>query len=436
MAAANEGNRVNELLRHFNAQRDCAIQLIQRHNQLLAVFLKPEEVPAAMATAFSSAFSSPAPSPKSSPAASPVKGKVISLFDHGKSPAVARRVESVPPAAYHVLKENDPEAMAKWGPDINALLEKYGADDALAINRKYQAGTIFMTSRKTGLFYFKSQSGVMFVVCFVGPAGAYAEALRELKTYAAANQLQINLMATEERIKDLKENGFSTTPVGIWQRIEPLSDFTLEGSAMRRLRYMVNKYSKMGDCRTIEYSPGTQPDVDEEICKVIDQWVELKAKTIPYTADVKAMVRKGGIGADHRFFLTYRDQVLDNVIVFSRDNVNNGYLMDLEFYSKDMPLGSTEFSLNEIIECFKREGRGLISLGLTMGTELFEHENGSKDAQTFFEQLKKANYLNGDANAQYKSKYRPKTSVMYLARPDGSGKKKLNDLVMLLGSAN
>jgi len=51
-----------------------------------------------------------------------------------------------------------------------------------------------------------------------------------------------------------------------------------------------------------------------------------------------------------------------------------------------------------------------------------------------FESLKKAEYLDGDANAQYKNKYRPKSVSMFIARPQGCGRKKLNDLMMILGT--
>lgn len=422
-----------EVLRHLDAQRACAIRLIQHHNNLLSNFIVTDDHSVAV-----NATMPPSPSRIKNPLVSPPKkDNVISLFDKGKSSFCTENIQIIPEVInYHVLKENDPETTAQWGSEIKILLEKYGADDALAINRKYQANTLFMTSRKDALFYFKAQQGVMFVICFVGPAHAYWSALGELKKYAECNQLQINIMAMEDRVNDLKYNGFTTTPIGIWQRIDPISEFSLDGSAMRRLRYMVSKYSKSGNCRTIEYFPGTQPGVDAEICQVIDQWVDLKSQKIPYIEDVKGMVMQGSFSSDHRFFLTYRGDILDNVMVFSRDNFNDGYLMDLEFYSSDMPHGSTEFALNSIIDLFNREGRRLISLGLTLGTGLFEHENGSKDVQVFFEQLKKANYLNGDANAQYKNKYRPKTSAMYLARPKGCGKKHLNDLIMLLGTAN
>ena len=433
MSSHTEGNAVAELLLHLDAQRDSALMLIEKHNALLASFLGLRGTRAGPAL-IQHARAAPT-APVSLPAAvAGKKGNVVSLFDY-KNQTGHNATTQPPTTPYLVFNENDAESLRLWGKTIEELLATYGADDALAINRKQMADTIFLSAARNGIFYHKSHSGVLFAVCFVGADEHYAATLNELKIYADANELQINLMAQEARVSDLKACGFSTTPLGIWQRIEPLSAFTLEGQAMRRLRYMVSKYAKTGVCKTLEYAPGTSPDTDKAICEVIDQWVELKGKTPPFVIDVKKQIMRGGISQDHRFFLTYRNDAIDNVMVFSRDNFNNGYLMDLEFYAKDLPLGSTEFALNEIIECFKKEGRQVVSLGLTMGTELFEHENCSKDVFVFFEQLKKANFLNGDANAQYKNKYRPATTVMHLARPSGCGKKKLNDLMLLLGSA-
>lgn len=424
MGGGESQTRLDEMLRHFDLQRTHALALIQRHNQLLATLLHASERTAAPVQ--------PATAPELPAGHTPRRGSVVSLFDYARS-------TPTPPAAVpdnQIFGENDAQARARWGRAVDDLLARFGADDALAINRKYLAGTLFLTAARDALFYFRSQSGVMFVVCYVGPDHLYAGALEELKHYAGAQSLQINLMAHEPRVEALRDAGFSTTPMGIWQRIQPVVDFTIEGSTMRRLRYLVGKYAKTGSCRTLEYVPGTDADTDAAICRVIDEWVVLKGQTPPFTVDVKSQVRTGGFGADHRFFLTWRDQALDNVIVFSRDNLNDGYLMDLEFYGADMPLGGTEFALSEIITLFKTEKRGVVSLGLTMATGLFEHENGSKDVHTLFEQLRKANYLNGDANAQYKNKYRPITTTMYLARPKDAGKRKLNDLMLLLGSSN
>lgn len=431
---------LDELFQHLDSQRECASRLIAKQNSMLASMWGRRGTGL---TSSDNTFSLQAPVTSNATRTARGPGKVVSILGYTKSvPAVEpafikpETQTATPPISttYIVFKECDPEAMRIWQADIDTLLAIYGADDALAVNRKHMADTVFLSASKKGLFYHKSQSGVLFAISYVGADEDYGETLRELKAYAAQNDLQINLMAHEVRVKELKDNGFSTTPMGIWQRIEPLSSFTLEGQAMRRLRYLVSKYQKSGRCRTAEYVPGTSTDVDQAICQVIDQWVELKGKTPSFVADVKEKIIAGNFAKEHRFFLTYRDDAIDNVMVFSRDNLNNGYLMDLEFYPKDIPLGSTEFALTEIIECFKKEGRQLVSLGLTMGTELFDHENGSKDVHTLFEQLKKADFLNGDANAQYKNKYRPSKTTIYLARPIDSGKSKLNDLMLLLGS--
>ena len=432
------------LLHHLDAQRSSAFQLIEDHNRLLASLLgkgvaSPVAVPMPIPV-------QPQPQPPGpvtingpTPAAVPApvsKGNVVSLFDYSKPTmeSTTAMTDQAPAADYLIFGEFDPEARKQWGADIDALLATHGADDALAINRKHMADTIFLSASKDSLFFLKKASGILFVVCFVGPEDCYAGTLEQLKAYAESQQFQVNLMVQEDRVSVLKDSGFSTTPIGIWQRISPLSEFTLKGSSMRRLRYLVNKYAKSGDCRTVEYVPGKEPDVDRKICQVIDQWCELKGQVPPYVPGVKEQVGHGDFAGEHRFFLTWRDAVLDNVIVFSRDNFNDGYLMDLEFYSGGMPLGSTEFALSEIIHCFAAEGRQLVSLGLTMGTGLFEHENGSKDVHQLFESLRKADYVNGDANAQYKNKYRPSTTTMYLARPKDAGKRKLNDLMLLLGT--
>jgi len=274
----------------------------------------------------------------------------------------------------------------------------------------------------------------MFVTCYAGTEERYAATLDEIKLNAQENNLIINIMAQENRVEALTAAGLSTTPIGIWQRVEPLEKFTLGGTRMRRLRYLVSKYQNMGECKTIEYMPGTTKSVDENICQIMDEWTELKGANPPFVAQVKKQIMAGELGSDHRFFLTYRDEKLENVIVLSRDNLNNGYLMDLEFYAKDMPLGSTEFALTEIIACFQKEKRNVLSLGLTMGTGLFEHENRSQHVHDLFASLKKAAYLDGDANAQYKNKYRPTSVSMYIARPKDCGSKKLNDLMMILGT--
>lgn len=442
VSSTNAMIQLNNLQQHLEAQRQSAYQLIQQQNDLLASCLSGASV--VSNTVVGRIVSSPSvpnqlerDSRNLVDSNKPVKaGNVISLFEYANK--AKDETEKSHPVSdtqdFNVFNETDSDALDKWGDQVANLLSEYGADDALAINRKQMAATIFLNTDLNGLFYFKNQFDVLFAVCYVGADENYLATLTELKAYADKNNLLINLMAHENRVEDLKASGFSTTPMGIWQRIEPVSDFTLAGSSMRRLRYLVNKYVKLGDCKTVEYQVGENTDTDNLICKVIDQWCELKETEPTYIPEVKSRILQGDFNKDHRFFLTYRDEYLDNVMVFSRDNMNDGYLMDLEFYAKGLPLGSTEFALSEIIKCFTEEGRKVASLGLTMGTGLHNHDNESEDVVVLFESLRKAEYLNGDANAQYKNKYRPITTTMYLARPTDCGKKKLNDLMMLLGA--
>ena len=435
--------QLNQLQQHFDAQRQAAYQLIEQQNNLLFSLINNTALSGNVVVPSSAVQTDTVASVATvSAVTAPVKqGNVISLFDYvdqqqtNKQPSNSNvDSKAVEDQSFNVFNENDSEALAKWGDNVETLLSTYGADDALAINRKQMAATIFLNADLNALFYFKNQFDVLFAVCYVGADENYLTTLTELKAYAKQNDLLINLMAHENRVDDLKESGFSTTPMGIWQRIEPVADFTLAGSKMRRLRYLVSKYIKMGDCKTVEYHVGESSETDNMICTVIDQWCELKETEPTYIPEVKERIVKGDFNEDHRFFLTYRDSQLDNVMVFSRDNMNDGYLMDLEFYAQGLPLGSTEFALSEIIKCFTEEGRKVASLGLTMGTGLYKHDNESDDVANLFESLRKADYLNGDANAQYKNKYRPITTAMYLARPNGCGKKKLNDLMMLLGA--
>ncbi len=432
------GMSLPELLRHLEAQRACAIQLIENQNRLLAGCLPssgqgPQASPPTLAVAAPSALPT---RPRST-------GKVVSLFDYAKpghgQPVQPQPDTSAPPTEtrtpdYAIFLESDLNPDHPHQAVVESLINAYSADEAMAFKRKQIGDAIFLSSSRKGFFFHKCHAGMLFSPCYVGAMEDYADTLGELKTYAAEKELQVNLMAQEMHVQALKAQGFSTTPMGIWQTINPIAEFTLEGQAMRRLRYLVNKYQKLGQCRTVEYVAGTVPETDQAICAIVDLWFVLKEKTPPLLIDFKDKILTGRIPKVHRIFLTYRDAQLDNVLVFSRDNLNDGYLMDLEFYAKDVPLGSTEFALTEIIELFKQEGRRSISLGATLGTELFEHENGAKEVYDTLLQLKTAGYQDGDANAQYKNKYRPITTPYYIARPHGSGRRKLNELIFLFGS--
>ncbi len=429
---------MNELQRHLQAQRDNAVRLMQTHNQLLAAVLGRTNLKTGAASVENTkaALSKPVSTQK---VQAVKKGNVVSLFEYkngknftSKNLPSTDNISSVD-TKHLIFKENDAEALEKWGKTVDDLLEEFGGDDALAIHRKILAGSIFFNSTKDAFFYHESANGVMMALCYVGAEDRYDDTLSEIIKYAEVNDLILNIMAQENRVEALTAHGLSTTPVGIWQRIDPIENFTLAGTKMRRLRYVVNKYKQLGDVKTIEYVPGTTPEVDKEICSVMDEWVEIKEADPPFVPLLKKQIMAGTVSTNHLFFLTYRDNKLENVIILSIDNLNDGYLMDAEFYVKDMPLGSTEFAISEMIESFKGKGKKVFSLGLTLGTGLYEHENRSQEIHDLYAVLKKTEFVNGDANAQYKNKYRPTCVTVFMARPLGCGGKKLNDLMLMLG---
>ena len=96
-----------------------------------------------------------------------------------------------------------------------------------------------------------------------------------------------------------------------------------------------------------------------------------KTMVNPLVHIVKEEILAGTLHPQHRIFLTYLDDVLQNVILISPMSAeHNGYLMDLEFYPPDMPLGGLEFAIVKIIETLVAEGCDVLSLGGTYGCKL------------------------------------------------------------------
>ncbi|NOR41330.1 MAG: hypothetical protein GQ537_08980, partial [Gammaproteobacteria bacterium] len=155
-----EAVKLDELLQHLEAQRYCALQLIEKHNRMIASLLGQAGNPRASNNRASNSVSAPAPAPMPVSQAdvgerpAVVKGNVVSLFDYSKPAASAGVQTTATPAAspHLVFEEDDPEALGQWGEAIEQLLARYGADDALAINRKQMASTIFLATSRQGLF--------------------------------------------------------------------------------------------------------------------------------------------------------------------------------------------------------------------------------------------------------------------------------------------
>ena len=315
---------------------------------------------------------------------------------------------------------------------VESIVERWGGDGAHAINRKYLAPSIFLGSSGRCLFYVNRTRASITGFIYVGPEGEYETLVKELLAYSDKLKVQLNLLAKEAETPVLRGLGFNTTPCGVLQTIEDLKSFTLKGNRMRRLRYLVGHYEKFGDCATTEYRPGTDRHTAQEINGVIDAWVEQKSKPAPFVPVLKEEIAAGTLDPKYRLFVTRRNKVIESVVVLSPATARGGYLMDLEFYKPHLPLGCLEFTLVGIIDKLRDEGCSFFSLGGTFGAGFNGHPNDEREAGELFAALHARNILNGDANFQFKNKFRPQTSTLYLCRLPQSDPSNLSDVLTVL----
>jgi acyl transferase domain-containing protein/acyl carrier protein len=315
---------------------------------------------------------------------------------------------------------------------VETIVEKWGRDGALAVNRRYLAPFGFIGTKQESLFYFNLRGTSIVALLYVGPDNQYEPLVQELLKYAEEHGYQLNLIATESGIGVLQGLNFSTTPCGSFQSISDLSSFTLHGNKMRRLRYQVDHYKRQGKCVTREYKAGSISSTDREIVALIDEWVTFKKKKVPFANDLKQDIARGTLDPRLRLFLTYSDETLDSVVLISPAFASGGYLMDLEFYREATRSGCLEFAITEIIRQLADEGHSYFSLGGSFGTQLNSHPNANPEVERLFVTLRQEEVLNGDGNFQFKNKFRPETSSLYLCHPKRYDASSLSDVLLTL----
>ncbi|CAJ3337977.1 polyketide synthase, type I [Burkholderia pseudomallei] len=279
---------------------------------------------------------------------------------------------------------------------------------------------LFVDSAGHGYCHLLVDGGVLFAAQHAGDARHRAALFAALLAYCDRHGYAFGYLdLSEGRKPDLEAQcGLLAAPVGVVQIVEAIASFSLAGGRMRRLRYMVERFRKAGACRVVEYR-APDPDVAREIRRVICAWSDAK-KVVNNVDIVLGEMASGSLHERYRVFLTYLDDVLQNVIMIARDG--DGYLMDQEYYVADMPLGGTEYAVTEILAALAAEGRERFSLGLTWG--LFDTGEGSSDpaADAFLAstqtQLRRI-FERGAANRQYKSKYGTRDHAVYLYRRPG-----------------
>ncbi|HEU4888744.1 MAG TPA: SDR family NAD(P)-dependent oxidoreductase, partial [Thermoanaerobaculia bacterium] len=316
---------------------------------------------------------------------------------------------------------------------VRGLYARYKIDACVSRGTRKIGPNLFIGSARLGYFNYGRSRNLILVYGYTGPQDYLPVLLEEIYRYCETNEFQLNVLSGEE-IQPIAGVAFSATPFGAMQRILKLREFTLDGGPMRRLRYQVSKFQKSGLCRTEDYRCGTNPETDAKIASVIDRWSEARTMVNPLVHAAKAEILAGTLSTEHRLFLTYLDDVLQNVILITPMSAEeNGYLMDLEFYPPDMPLGGLEFAIVQIIAALVAEGCDVLSLGGTYGCKLADSASADPEIDRILDELREQDIFNDHGNLQFKNKFRPENSSIFLCRPVGSGNAdNVIDIIMMI----
>src|SRR5690606_34566809 len=152
------------------------------------------------------------------------------------------------------------------------------------------------------------------------------------------------------------------------------------------------------------------------------QWCATKTMVNPLVHIVREEILAGTLDSQHRIFLTYLDEVLQNAILITGLCGDlNGYLMDLEFYPPTMPQGGLEYAIVNIVRALADEGCTMFSLGGTYGVRLSKSETADPELDRILDDLHQQKLFNDDSNLQFKNKFRPENRTIHICRPADSG---------------
>ena len=316
---------------------------------------------------------------------------------------------------------------------LSAIYEEYKNESSVSRGTKNIAPHLFFGSERKGYFNYSRSNKIILAYAYTGPEDYFDTLCEEIHQHCREQQLELNILV-DKQITAVGDTEFTATPYGAVQRVLNLESFTLGGGKMRRLRYLVTKFEKAGECQTREYLCGTDKATDQAIADMIDKWCQDRAMVNPLVHLAKEQILAGTFSHEHRIFLTYMDEVLQNVIIISAmAGVHSGYLMDLEFYGKDMPLGGLEYTIAQIIDILVPEGVTMFSLGATFGPKLAESSNADPQVDKLLDELREQNIFNDGGNLQFKNKFRPENKTIFLCRAaDAGNADNVIDIVMMV----
>ena len=318
-------------------------------------------------------------------------------------------------------------------PDINTkverLLQQYGNEGTVARASMRMTPFVFIESQQRCFYRLGIQGSTVFAWPYVGPEDYRELLVRELVEYALAQQWDLNILSTH-KLHQVNQHMFTATPFGAIQEIPDIHQFTLKGSKKKKLRHAISRFEHLSQVTFEEYPIGSSRKVDGDIIDMIHQWSEHKGHVNPYIQDVVSEIESGCVSESHRFFITYIEQDLQNVIVITK--MPNGYLMDMEFYPKHAPFGGLEYSIHQILNRLMEEDAcQLFSLGGTYGPECGDLDYADLAIKAILDQIRETSDFS-QGNFRFKNKFDTFNRPIYLCKLVDSDATSVTRLLMMI----
>ncbi|SCE73393.1 SDR family NAD(P)-dependent oxidoreductase [Micromonospora tulbaghiae] len=330
-----------------------------------------------------------------------------------------------------VVAKRDLPAQPGLAATVAELERRYGKEGGLP--GRDIAPLIFLGADRDGYFNFSRRDDIVLAWSYVGSEERFPALTAQWTAWARRNGLKPSLLSMI-RLTEVDGVPFSATPFGAVQRLEDLPGFTLKGNRLQRLRNLVNRFERAGQCRTSEYRVGSDPQVDRQIVDLVDQWAGTKDMVNPYVRTVRAELLAGRLQPRHRMFLTHLDGRPVNAVIVTRIPSENGHLLDLEFYAADAPMGGLDYAIVRIIETLAAEGDTMFSFGATIGAKICESPNADPSVAGALDELRSLGIFTGEGNFRFKNKFRPTNLPVYLCQPADSAPVDVTNIILLIAN--
>ncbi len=311
---------------------------------------------------------------------------------------------------------------------VTELSKTYRLEDALA--GRDIAPFIYLPDHEKWYLDVGWVGEVVLVWGYTGPADSAIDAVADFGEVASTAGARLSVLWPVP-LDTVHDRQFHATPFGVMQEIGDIASFTVAGGEKRRLRGIIGKFQRAGQVRVEEYQVGEVRGYDRDIVRLIDAWSDGKQNVNPYVGTIRAEVARGELPPGHRVFLTFVDDVVVAVVVISRLGVQNGYLLDVEFYDAETPTGCLEYAVTEIIDRLRAEDVEIFSLGAIFGVPVGNSANADPVLVDELVGMGDAG-LTPLGNYHFKRKFKPSESTIYLCQPHGE-RSSIAEILLLIG---